>query len=394
MLRRVSQKLSRRSSTESDEAGGAQSQDVSVTMVRRRSSLLRRLEQTRWGRVRQAQKLGAIANILSHLKDRPPSAAEKASGIKRHLSVAEMKQVFASGSDVQMSDLRFGSAIAEGAFATVSRGMLHGQKVAIKQLKLEDAKSNAAILKELQHEVSIMSAMRHPGLLSLIGSTNDPKQPCIILEFLEGTIYDALGGLLFTESVTELTLLPMLRDTVAALAYLHTRPSPILHRDLKPPNVLCDSRRHCKLADFGTACALSTPAARVNDCIGTALYMAPEVERGDSYSLPSDVFSFGAMLYELYYMLDNSGESFYEDMQLFTGMEVMRTPLTSTPQEMPERPSSCGDKMWELLTSTVQEAEAQRPTFVTIASTLLEVEDELSQGSLTRWLKGLPAGKT
>ncbi|KAL3907157.1 MAG: hypothetical protein SGPRY_010278 [Prymnesium sp.] len=96
--------------------------------------------------------------------------------------------------------------------------------------------------------------------------------------------------------------------------------------------------------------------------------MAPEVEEAKPYGLPADVFSFGALAFEMFYILDTGEwlhiymsarvayaldctsckfigwEDFYEGMNLFTGLETLRAPLTMQPQQWPDRPASCADE--------------------------------------------------
>ena len=83
----------------------------------------------------------------------------------------------------------------------------------------------------------------------------------------------------------------------AARAYMHA-PPPVIHRDLKPPNVLHDASKRCKLCDFGYAFELKPNQPKPTEWMGSRLYVAPEVDRLEPYGLPSDVFSFGTMAYE------------------------------------------------------------------------------------------------
>ena len=95
--------------------------------------------------------------------------------------------------------------------------------------------------------------------------------------------------------------------------------------------------------------ALDGPIGRLTECVGSALYMAPEVEQEAPYGVAADIFSFGALAYECFYYRAN-GEDFYEGMNLFTGLDVFREPVTSDPQQMPERPSACeDDAVWKCI---------------------------------------------
>jgi serine/threonine protein kinase len=304
---------------------------------------------------------------------------------------------FGQAVKLDVADIKLGRSIASGAEAEVFRGLLWGQKAAVKQLKLvsdDGAEKEASVLtSELEHETRILSKLNHPCVLTLIGYTDEPCQ--IVLEVLDGTIYD-LTSMLYSgtapEGVSALEggLLGPLSDVLSACAYLHALTIPILHRDLKPPNVLHDERFRCKLCDFGTAIELRQGADLPTEWIGSQLYVAPEIDKGEPYGLLADVFSFGAMAYELYHML-STGVNFYgegdmfEGGGMFEGLEVLRAPLTADPPEQPARPDACdNDAMWELLMSTVAADAAARPSFAKVAREVGEIRQ--AAGSLAEWL--------
>jgi serine/threonine protein kinase len=190
---------------------------------------------------------------------------------------------------LEPQDLTIGRSIAAGAFAEVFRGLLWGQKVAVKRLFLErEGADEASLRRELEHETRLLHSVSHPCILTLIGYTHTPAQ--IVLEVLDGTVYDLVRA--GPDQIDGGMLSPLL-DILSACAYLHARSPPILHRDLKPPNVLHDARNRCKLCDFGTAMELPPSAPRPTEWMGSALYVAPEVDREDPYGLAADVFSFG-----------------------------------------------------------------------------------------------------
>ena len=263
-------------------------------------------------------------------------------------------------------DLRVGGEIAEGQFAVVRRALLWGQPVAVKQLKARDDADGATILAELEHEVTILSQLRHPSIVQCIGATDDLDAPWIVMEFLDATLYEAAKAAADAAAVARL-----LAQVAAACAYLHSRPRPIVHRDLKPPNVLVDGHGRCKLADFGTAAALAGADATLTECIGTALYMAPEVEAAAAYGVASDVFAFGAMAFEVYYYRA-TGDNFYDDMNLFLGLEVLREPVTAEPQQMPSQPDGCDDSTWAIVCESPRRRRRQAgPTAQACAERLL-----------------------
>jgi len=86
----------------------------------------------------------------------------------------------------------------------------------------------------------------------------------------------------------------MASDVTRALAYLHTRSPPVIHRDIKPGNLLIDRAWKVKLADFGLAFS-----ERAKQGAGTPQYMAPELLNGDEFGHKVDVYALGMVLYEI-----------------------------------------------------------------------------------------------
>ena len=129
--------------------------------------------------------------------------------------------------------------------------------------------------------------------------------------------------------------------------------------------------------------ALDGPIGRLTECVGSALYMAPEVEQEAPYGVAADIFSFGAMAYECFYYRAN-GEDFYEGMNLFTGLDVFREPVTSDPQQMPERPSTCeDDAVWKCICDCLTTNPAKRPA---AAAATAVMRTHLSSTGDDKWL--------
>ena len=307
---------------------------------------------------------------------------------------AESSSSSSSNSAVVLSadELQLGRSIATGAFAEVFRGLLWGGKVAVKQLKAVtesgETKAEEVLQAELLHETRVLAKLSHPHILTLIGYTPTPAQ--IVLEALDGTVYDLVyGGVERCDG----GMLSVLSDILSGCAYLHALPTPLLHRDLKPPNVLHDERLRCKLCDFGTAIELRAGAPPPTEWMGSALYVAPEVDAEQPYGLPADVFSFGVLACELYHQ-QATGANFYgEGFDLFDegglveGLEVLRGPLVADPPEEPARPDVCdSDAVWALLMRCVRATPSERPSFAEVARELSDVRTSLVGGALAEWL--------
>ena len=133
-----------------------------------------------------------------------------------------------------------------------------------------------------------------------------------------------------------------------------------------------------------TQVALDGPGGgRLTECVGSALYMAPEVEQEAPYGVAADIFSFGALAYECFYYRAN-GEDFYEGMNLFTGLDVFRAPVTSDPQQMPERPSACtDDAIWKCICDCLTTSAAERPAAAAAAAVM---RTHLSSTGDDKWL--------
>ena len=189
--------------------------------------------------------------------------------------------------------------LGTGGWGYVARGTFQEQTVAVKCL-------HRAILSpqnewRLRREISIMSQVRHPNLLLLIGAvlTTEREGPLIVSELLDTSLRSAYEE----GSLEERSKVPVLRDVASALTYLHSHRTPILHRDVSSANVLLEAIGHdrrwkAKLSDFGSA-NLSQLASTPFE--GAAVYSAPEVSTEDQSRQTSkiDVYSFGVLVCEV-----------------------------------------------------------------------------------------------
>ncbi|XP_027366238.1 serine/threonine-protein kinase CTR1-like isoform X6 [Abrus precatorius] len=204
------------------------------------------------------------------------------------------KQYF---SDCMSLELVFDNSSA-GSFGTVHRAEWNGSDVAVKILMEQDF--HAERFKEFLREVAIMKRLRHPNIVLFMGAVTQPPNLSIVTEYLSrGSLYRLLHRSGAKEGLDERRRLGMAYDVAKGMNYLHKRNPPIVHRDLKSPNLLVDKKYTVKVCDFGLSRLKANTFLSSKSAAGTPEWMAPEVLRDEPSNEKSDVYSFGVILWEL-----------------------------------------------------------------------------------------------
>ncbi|KAE9612462.1 putative protein kinase TKL-CTR1-DRK-2 family [Lupinus albus] len=200
--------------------------------------------------------------------------------------------------DISWSDLALKERIGSGSFGIVHRAEWNDSEVAVKILMEQDF--HAERVDEFLREVAIMKRLRHPNIVLLMGAVTQPPNLSIVTEYLSrGSLYRLLHRPGAKESLDERRRLCMAYDVAKGMNYLHKRNPPIVHRDLKSPNLLVDKKYTVKVGDFGLSRLKANTFLSSKSAAGTPEWMAPEVLRDEPSNEKSDVYSFGVILWEL-----------------------------------------------------------------------------------------------
>src|SRR3954468_18548221 len=197
-----------------------------------------------------------------------------------------------------------GELIGYGGMAEVHRGRDQrlGRDVAIKVLRADLAR-DPSFLNRFRREAQSAAGLNHPSIVAVYDTGQDTapdgtSQPYIVMEYVEGR---TLRDIIKTEGrLPARRAMEIAADVAGALDFSHK--NGLIHRDVKPANVMITESGAVKVMDFGIARAVADNGATVTqtaNVIGTAQYLSPEQARGETVDPRSDVYSLGCLLYEL-----------------------------------------------------------------------------------------------
>ena len=200
------------------------------------------------------------------------------------------------------------SLIGRGGMAQVhlGRDTRLSRLVAIKMLRVDLAR-DAVFQTRFRREAQAAASLNHPNIVAVYDTGEEPVQgadgktvmvPYIVMEYVEG---HTVKELLSDETPVPIPeAVEITQGVLAALSYSHA--AGLVHRDIKPGNVMLTNSGKVKVMDFGIARAIADSQATMtsaNAVVGTALYLSPEQARGEKLDERSDVYSAGCVLFEL-----------------------------------------------------------------------------------------------
>ncbi|KAJ3017585.1 UNVERIFIED_CONTAM: Receptor-interacting serine/threonine-protein kinase 4 [Siphonaria sp. JEL0065] len=270
---------------------------------------------------------------------------------------------------IQFANLQINrtNALGVGGFGAVYPGTWMKSNIAVKYIKTaNDARMQAAIVQEAK----VMTKLRHPHIVTLWGVSEDPEEHgtmVLVMERMDGTVLDRIVGspeLPYTQRIM------WMEQTAEAFKYLHGLSRPLIHKDLKPDNILIDNAGNARVSDFGLARIQQTSreSSYTNQPQrhGAFVYAPPEIFSPKFKSHTSyDVYSFAMTLFHVV-----SGESpfdphnaSYDNIKAWVYVEQYRP-------DRPEDGQFVPDNCWSLIQACWRQNFTERPTFSEIVETI------------------------
>lgn len=203
--------------------------------------------------------------------------------------------------EVKFSELKKRELIGQGAYGKVYRGYFRGSEVAIKEIDTEK-NIEGRLTKEFIKEIECLLKIRHNRFLLLLAVCMEGPL-CIVTELCKGgNLADAIDR----KRLSREEKLKVALQIAEGIHYIHSKSPPIVHRDIKPQNILLDQFGQVKIADLGLSRAIEkvSNTEKVNStriCAGTIRYMAPELYYEEPVcNRATDVWAFGCVLIHLF----------------------------------------------------------------------------------------------
>ncbi|EGD76817.1 TKL/DICTY4 protein kinase [Salpingoeca rosetta] len=305
-------------------------------------------------------ELNGTGIAIKRVMPKPPSRskADKATTSQTRSTKSSPRSVSRAGDRFMLSTTNFEQRAASRGDTLVSAMSTHNSTMNT-ATKSKRGRSLQAARAEFLAEMRLLSRLRHPCVATMLGATlTKSGEVLLVMEYLEhGSLYDFLRN--DKLPTPDMFLLPIVKDIVSGMRYIHNLKPPVVHGDLKAKNVLVDGNFKAKIADFGLS------QKRRFGC-GTPYWMAPEVLRGGEVTREADVYSFAITVYEIYSRQDPfPEENVAEVLQQIAARQV--------PAKRPDIPDSCPVMLAELARRCWSEEPKFRPTFDQVDAQLGEL---------------------
>jgi hypothetical protein len=306
----------------------------------------------------------------TEVKPIPFQTTTEPGGRDRSYSLLEHRKLSKFHWEIDPHDLQVTDKIGRGSFGVVYKAVWMGVEVAVKKVECDDM--SAEDYQNFLYEISMMSNLRHPNVLTFLGGSLEPPNLCFVTEYAQrGSLHQVLK----TTQLTWMQRLNMSLDAAKGLMYLHHQVPPIVHRDLKSLNLLVDETFKIKVADFGLSKDKNND---INTKMGTLNWVAPEILNDNSqpYTEKADLYSFGLVLWEIL-----TNKTPYEGK---TTLQIVRLIDMG---ERPKVPTDADPEFAKLIVDCWHSDPAKRPPIEAVFKRLQAIKaryDKAAQPSSTK----------
>lgn len=252
------------------------------------------------------------------------------------------------------------SMLGKGGMAKVyaAQDVRLGRTVAVKIFRPEADAADRLARRRFDEEARLLANLNHPNLVPVYDAGTDGARAFLVMQLVNGP---SLRGILGRGPIPPAVVIRLGAQLASTLAYVHSRG--VLHRDVKPSNVLLGERGKPYLTDFGLARLIGAGGiTRSGEMVGTAAYLSPEQVRGDHVGPVADVYSLGLVLLECV-----TGKIEYRG----TEMESALARLSRQPRIPAEVPQQLGD----IIAAMTARSPLSRPTAATCGDWLKQLTD-------------------
>ena len=247
--------------------------------------------------------------------------------------------------------------------------------VAIKMMTVGYAE-DPELLKRFYREAQSTASLQHPNIVTVYDTGDQDGSPYLVMEFLEGESLDSI--LTSRRLLSAAEKVHYVIEACRGLSYAHGRG--IVHRDIKPGNIMVLKDGSAKLVDFGIAHVASNTLTRTGQIMGSVNYMSPEQIHGRSVDARTDIFSLGVVLYQLF----TNSLPFEGDSSASTLLKIIHEPPPPMTEFLVGHPKELESI---ILRALAKNRDERYQTADELALDLLQVYEQLKQDLVNRHLR-------